>query len=173
MPYDPNLPLENTDIDAAEMRGQLQGLKELIDAVPTVDSAQVDGVNPLPPGSAPAASVAKVDSTLHFTFDLPVSIASVVVDSVTSVGPSDPVSVSATLIGDVLHLSFAISRGFDGAAGTPGEVSNATLAAEIAGTARNPTSVPPLNLTVSDPPTTAEVQAIANRLDELRAGLLR
>jgi hypothetical protein len=109
MPYDPNLPLENTDIDAAEMRGQLQGLKELIDAVPTVDSAQVDGVNPLPPGSAPAASVAKVDSTLHFTFDLPVSIASVVVDSVTSVGPSDPVSVSATLIGEVLHLSFAIS----------------------------------------------------------------
>jgi hypothetical protein len=173
MPFDPNLPLENTEVEAAEMRGQLNGLKEIIDAQPTVDSAQVDAVTPLPPGSAPAASVAKVDSTLHFTFGLPVSISSVVVDSVSSVGPSDPVSVSATVIGEVLHLSFSIPRGFDGAAGAAGEVSNATLAAEIAGTARNPSGVAPLNLTVSDPPTTAEVQAIANRLDELRAGLLR
>ena len=32
MPYDPNLPLEGTEIDAAEMRSQLQGLKALIDA---------------------------------------------------------------------------------------------------------------------------------------------
>jgi hypothetical protein len=70
----------------------------------------------------PAASVSVSANTLHLTFDLPVSISSVVVDSVTSVGPSDLVSVSATLIGDVLHLSFAIPRGFDGAAGAPGEV---------------------------------------------------
>lgn len=30
--FDPNLPLENTVIDAAEMRGELNGLKALIDA---------------------------------------------------------------------------------------------------------------------------------------------
>lgn len=34
MPYDPNLPQENTLVDAAQMRGQLNGLKDLIDAVP-------------------------------------------------------------------------------------------------------------------------------------------
>ncbi len=34
MPYDPSLPLENTEIDAAQMRTQLQGLAALIAAVP-------------------------------------------------------------------------------------------------------------------------------------------
>ena len=32
MPYDPNLPQENTLIDAAQMRAQLQALKAFIDA---------------------------------------------------------------------------------------------------------------------------------------------
>lgn len=32
MPYDPNLPLENTLIDAAQMRAQQQGLNDLIQA---------------------------------------------------------------------------------------------------------------------------------------------
>ena len=31
MPYDPTKPQENTPLDAAEMREQLQGLKQLID----------------------------------------------------------------------------------------------------------------------------------------------
>jgi hypothetical protein len=34
MPFDPALPLENTEIDAAQMRDQLTGLKALIDAIP-------------------------------------------------------------------------------------------------------------------------------------------
>ena len=34
MPFDPNLPQENTLIDAAQMRAQLNGLKELIDNIP-------------------------------------------------------------------------------------------------------------------------------------------
>ena len=34
MPFDPSLPQENTEIDAAQMRAQLTGLKALIDAVP-------------------------------------------------------------------------------------------------------------------------------------------
>jgi len=31
--FDPNLPIENTEIDAVQMRGQLTGLKDLIDAL--------------------------------------------------------------------------------------------------------------------------------------------
>lgn len=36
MPYDPNLPQENTLIDAAQMRAQLQALHDLIQARPTM-----------------------------------------------------------------------------------------------------------------------------------------
>ena len=32
MPYDPNIPQAGTEIDAVQMRGQLNGLKDLIDA---------------------------------------------------------------------------------------------------------------------------------------------
>ena len=34
MPFDPTLPINNTMIDAEELRGQFNGLKALIDAVP-------------------------------------------------------------------------------------------------------------------------------------------
>jgi hypothetical protein len=97
-------------------------------------------------------------------------IDSAVVDSVATVPPADPASASLSLTGATLHFSFSIPRDLDGA---PGEVTNATLAAEIAGTARNPSGVAPLNMSVSDPPTAAEVQAIANKVDELRAAALR
>ena len=40
MSYDPNLPLEGTEIDAAQMRSQLQGLKALIDAQAELISQQ-------------------------------------------------------------------------------------------------------------------------------------
>ena len=39
MPFDPNLPIAGTDIDAVEIRGQLNGLKALIDAVPAEEQA--------------------------------------------------------------------------------------------------------------------------------------
>ena len=52
------------------------------------------------------------------------------------------------------------------------DVNNA-IAAEITGTARNPNTISPLNLTVSDPPTQSEIQQLAAKLDELIAALLR
>jgi hypothetical protein len=54
-----------------------------------------------------------------------------------------------------------------GAQGAPGEVTNAALNAAIAGTSNNTNGVTLLNLTVSDPPTQAEMQAIANKIDEM------
>ncbi len=41
------------------------------------------------------------------------------------------------------------------------------LEAEIEETAYDPSSIAPLGLTVSNPPTQAEVQAIANKIDEM------
>ncbi len=56
--------------------------------------------------------------------------------------------------------------------GPPGEVSQQTLDDAIAGTAANVNGVSGLALTVSDPPTQAEMQAIADKLEEL-IGLLK
>jgi len=47
------------------------------------------------------------------------------------------------------------------------------LGVQLADTARNPVNVSPLSLTISDPPTQAEVQAIALRLDDLIGNLQR
>jgi hypothetical protein len=95
MPFDPSKPENDSPLVSAEMRAQLTGLKDLIDAVPA--------------------------------------------------GPQGP----------------------------PGEVSAQQLVDERINHARNPTSLFPLGLVVSDPPTQAEMQALATRLDELLVALQR
>ncbi|MCX7010147.1 MAG: hypothetical protein NTY53_23405, partial [Kiritimatiellaeota bacterium] len=63
--------------------------------------------------------------------------------------------------------------GNDGPQGAPGEVSAQQLSDAIATTSANSNGIMQLGLTVSDPPTQSEVQAIANKLDELIAALRR
>lgn len=77
-----------------------------------------------------------------------------------------------------LHAEIAaVPAGPPGADGAPGEVTTAALSAAVsaavAGTGRNPTSVSELGLAISDPPTQAEVQALAVKLDELIAAARR
>lgn len=69
--FDPTKPANNAPNSSAEMRAQLNGLKDLIDAILTITDAQVDGVNTLPPGAPANASVSVVGNTLHFSFDIP------------------------------------------------------------------------------------------------------
>jgi len=71
IPFDPNIPQAGTEIDAVQMRGQLNGLKDLIDAVPTITSAQVDAVNTLPAGDPAAADASVTSGVLHLTFGIP------------------------------------------------------------------------------------------------------
>jgi hypothetical protein len=83
MPFDPTLPQEGTPLDAAQMRAQLQGLFDLIQAIPagpqgppgldggSVVGASVDAVGTLNPGDIAQAGVSWDGSTLHFTFALP------------------------------------------------------------------------------------------------------
>jgi hypothetical protein len=47
-------------------------------------------------------------------------VTSAVVDSVTSLGPGEPASVTLSIIGTVLHLSLALPEGQPGQQGTPG-----------------------------------------------------
>lgn len=71
MPFDPTIPQAGTEIDAVQMRGQLNGLKDLIDAIATINVAVVDGVNTLPPNNPATVSINVVANTLHFTFGIP------------------------------------------------------------------------------------------------------
>jgi hypothetical protein len=69
--FDPNIPQAGTEIDAVQMRSQLNGLKDLIDAVPTITSAQVDAVNTLPAGNPATADASVTSGVLHLTFGIP------------------------------------------------------------------------------------------------------
>ena len=63
--------------------------------------------------------------------------------------------------------------GVPGPQGEPGPVSSFQLDAAILTTARNPNTLSPLSLTISDPPTQAEVQAIVAWLGPLLTALQR
>ena len=63
--------------------------------------------------------------------------------------------------------------GPQGPQGPTGEVSSMDLNSAIGGTSANSNGVAQLGLTVSDPPTQTELQAVANKLDELIAALRR
>ena len=69
--FDPNLPQAGTEVDAVQMRSQLNGLKSLIDAVPTITGAVVDAVNTLPAGSPAQVSASVSGGVLHLSFGIP------------------------------------------------------------------------------------------------------
>ena len=116
MPFDPSLPQEATLADAAQMRAQFNGLKDLIDAIPAG-----------PPGPE---------------------------------GPSGPGGSNG-------------NDGAQGPPGAPGEVTAVALEGAINGTSGNSNAVSTLGITVSDPPTQAELQAVVGKLDELITALRR
>ena len=108
------------------------------------------------------------------------------VDGVATLNPGDPATVSTSFDGSNVHFQFGIPRGATGTDGAPGQQGpqgdagpqgpagevttdalNNALANAIAGTSYNTNGVALLSLTVSDPPTQAEMQAIANKLDEV------
>ncbi len=69
--FDPNIPATNAEATLAMFRGQFQGLKALIDAVPGVTSAVVDSVTTLPADEEAAVSVSVVGGLLHLSFSIP------------------------------------------------------------------------------------------------------
>ena len=142
--YDPNLPQENTLIDAVQMRGQLNGLKDLIDATPagppgqngsdgtSVTGAIMDGVNTLNPGDTAQASVSWDGANVRFTFGIPrgqdgaspTPITSFIVDGVNTLNPGDNATVQTNFDGASVRFTFGIPRGSDGSQGQPGSNGN-------------------------------------------------
>ncbi|HEV7406310.1 MAG TPA: hypothetical protein VGO11_25400 [Chthoniobacteraceae bacterium] len=184
MPYNPLLPANLTPTSSAELRGQLTGLFDLIQAMPTqpITSFVVDATNTLNPGENASATVAVEAPVAHLTFNIPRGsvgpegppFMNYVVDFVNTLPAGDNAMVALTFDGSVGHFAFHIPRGDPGA---PGEVSSAAMniaiSSAIAGTAQNPGGVGALGLTISDPPTQAEMQALAAHVEELRAALQR
>ena len=133
--FDPTFPASHAELTSDNFRTQFNGLKTLIDAVPTSP------------------------------------IASVVVDSVSTLPEYEPAAATATFDGANLHFTFAFPRG------PAGEVSNAALASALStallDTPHNCTGVNPLSLVASDPPTQAEFQALIDKVNELVTALRR
>ena len=191
MPFDPSKPADHSPLVAAEMRAQLTGLKADIDAIPGITSVVVDSVTTVGPGESATVTVSVIGTVLHISLALPRGadgipglqgesgvqgppFANAVIDSVTTPGPGQSASVSVFFDGSNVRFSFAIpqgAQGEQGIQGAQGEVTNATMgdaiSSAIEGTPKNTNGVALLNLTVSDPPTRDEVQAVANKIDEL------
>jgi hypothetical protein len=115
------------------MRSQLNGLKALIDAVPTITGAVLDGVTTGNPGDPASVNLSLIGTELHFSFTIPRGndggtgadgaqgppFATAVVDSVTTLAPGDPATVDSTFDGTDVHFTFGIPRGNDGASSLP------------------------------------------------------
>ncbi len=155
--FNPSLPADGTKATAAEMRGQLNGLKDLIDA----------GV-PGPPGPVGADGPPGSDGSDGAPGP---PFASAVVDAVNTLEPDVPATVSADFDGTNVRFTFGIPRGMDGATG---EVSNDDLAAAIAGTSASTNGVATLDIPfTTDPPTLADMELVREKINELITALRR
>ncbi len=167
--FNPALPEDGAVVMADVLRDQFNGLAGMIEAVPTISSAQVDGVSTLPPGDQATVSVQIVGDVLSLTFGIPQGyagpqgppFAQAIVDSVSTLAPGDPATVNVYFDGTYVHFSFGIPQGVAGGAGPqgepgpPGEVTtaalNAGLAAVTDNSSANSNSVATLDTPFTDP----------------------
>ena len=139
--FDPTLPANGAPLVSAEMRAQLNGLKDLIDTIPagppgqngsdgtSVTGAVIDNTTTLNPGNAAEASVTWDGANVRFTFGIPrgqdgVSsppITNFIVDGVNTLNPNDPAAVQTTFDGSAVRMIFNIPRGFNGGDGGQGQ----------------------------------------------------
>ena len=80
MPFDPTKPVEGTPVDAAEMRGQLNGLKALNDAKPSMDqvndaiaansAGSVSDIEPLAIFASNPPTQLEVQTVINFLNDM-------------------------------------------------------------------------------------------------------
>ncbi len=143
MSFDPTKPETGSPLVSQLMREQFNGLKALIDAVPAG-----------PPGAE--GPVGPVFSNIQ-------------IGTVTTGAPGAPAGASVSINGNNVELSFTIPQGDPGVGG----VTPSDLAIAVAGTARNPSTVVPLSMSVSNPPMQGEVEAVIAKLNELIAALMR
>jgi hypothetical protein len=195
MPYDPSLPVNSTKVRAAELRGQFNGLKDLIDAVSGVTGAVVDSVTTLPAGSQATVDVSVVGTELHLSFGIPEGVqgltgsdgpvgppfASAIVDSVNTLNPGEPATVDLIFDGTNVRFTFGIPQGAMGATGDSGQNGEVTqvdlnnaLQTTLAQTSSNSNNVNTLdNPFTNDPPTMADMELMRQAYNDLVLALRR
>lgn len=151
MPFDPNRPQPQTEIDANELRDQFNGLRTeytaLIAAIP-------DG----PPGpEGPQGDPGPAGET----------------GPQGEQGPAGPQGEQGPIGPQGPAGDPGGPPGPQGPQGPPGEVTQAALDAAIATTAKNPASFPPFTGTFSDPVTQGEMQAFATYVEDFRQFMSR
>ena len=101
--FGPALPADHSPNSAAQMRGQLTGLKDISDALAaaTITAVTVDAVNTVGSAQPANVTVSVVGNTLHLIFDIPQG----------PQGPSGDVTNSA--------MATAIAAAIDGTARNP------------------------------------------------------
>ena len=128
------------------MRSQLNGLKDLIDAVQSVTSAQVDATTTLNPGDAASVQTNFDGASVRLNFGIPRG-------NDGTAGSND---------------------GGTGGQGQPGEVSNAQLSSAISGTSNNSSGVGTLDTPfANDPPTLADLEVMRQAYNTLVLALRR
>ena len=125
-------------------------------------STVVDGVNTLPPGDPATAGTFFDGVNVHFTFGIPRGVT----------GAAGGQGIQGVQ-GDVGPQGAQGPDGAQGPQGVPGEVTSQQLNDAVATTARNPVAVGPFGGGFSDPPTQAELQALAAYVETLRTALVR
>lgn len=201
MPFDPSLPISGTPLQSAVMRGQFNGLKDLIDAVSGVTSAVFDAVTTLPSGSQAMVNVSVVGTGLHLAFGIPAGVqgeqgmqgqtgpdgpvgppfANAIMDGVNTLNPGEPATVDLIFNGTNVRFTFGIPRGSDGATGATGQNGEVTqvdvnhaLQNTLNQTSNNSNSVSPLdNPFTNDPPTTADLEMMRQAYNDLVLALRR
>lgn len=150
MPFDPALPLTDSDIESAELRGQFNGLAELIAAIPAGPPGPEGPQGPEGPSGGPPGPQGPQGPQGPAGPD----------------GPQGPPGAQGPTGGPG-------PDGPQGPQGPSGEVNPQQLTAAIATTAQNPSAIAPFAGTFSEPPTQAEMLAFASYVETLRAALVR
>lgn len=196
--FNPALPLTNSEIASAELRDQFNGLKALIDAIPdgppgpAGPQGEMGPTGPIgpqgpegpqgpsggPPGpegpAGPAGPTGPQGSPGEPGATGPTGATGPQGDpgpigATGSTGATGPAGDS----GPQGNQGEMGPQGPQGPQGPAGDVSVPQLESAIAGTSSNSNAVTVLNLVVSDPPTRAEMQSLADKVQELILALRR
>ena len=182
MPFDPTLPAPNSPLLSQVMRDQFNGLKALIDAIPSLTAAQVDSTTSLPNGAPAQVSVSVTGNTLHFSFQIPDGAQGVTGPQGPQgdpgpVGPTGPQGDPGGPAGPQGPQGNDGPPGPQGLQGPMGEVSAAEVANVVSlgiqGTSNNSNAVGQMSMSADTAYNQAQVQALMDKMDELILALRR
>ena len=178
MPFDPTQPVNGILVDANFLRAQFNGLNDNISTIPVGPQGPQGNDGPAGSPGADGSDGAPGPQGIQGP-----PFASAVVDSVNTLNPGDAATVGVSFDGTSVHFTYGIPRGADGANGAdgtngadgaPGEVTNAALAAAIAGTSANTNAVATLDTPfTNDPPTLADIEVLRQAFNALVLALRR